>query len=87
VRHLPAEVKIHRSDSGYFLWLELPPELDAGELSQRALAHQVSIAPAKCSPPPESWTPFFRFNASWQWGEREERGVILLGKIIREMMK
>ncbi len=87
VRHLPAEVKIHRSDSGYFLWLELPPELDAGELSQRALAHQVSIAPGKMFSTSREPTPFFRFNASWQWGEREERGVILLGKIIREMMK
>ncbi|HAT2605811.1 TPA: PLP-dependent aminotransferase family protein, partial [Kluyvera intermedia] len=87
VRHLPGEVKIHRSDSGYFLWLELPPELDAGELSQRALAHQVSIAPGKMFSTSREPTPFFRFNASWQWGEREERGVILLGKIIREMMK
>lgn len=24
LRYLPAEVKIHHSDSGYFLWLELP---------------------------------------------------------------
>jgi len=88
VRHLPREGKIHCSDSGYyFLWLELPPELDAGELSQRALAHQVSIAPGKMFSTSREPTPFFRFNASWQWGEREERGVILLGKIIREMMK
>ncbi len=30
LRHLPAEVKIHHSDSGYFLWLELPAGSDAG---------------------------------------------------------
>ena len=24
LRYLPAEVKIHHNDSGYFLWLELP---------------------------------------------------------------
>ncbi len=29
LRYLPAEVKIHHSDSGYFLWLELPEPLDA----------------------------------------------------------
>ncbi|EDR7889731.1 PLP-dependent aminotransferase family protein, partial [Salmonella enterica subsp. enterica] len=28
LRHLPAEVKIHHNDSGYFLWLELPEQLD-----------------------------------------------------------
>lgn len=48
LRHLPAEVKIHHNDSGYFLWLELPEQLDAGELSAKALEHLISIAPGKC---------------------------------------
>lgn len=86
LRHLPPEVKIHRHESGYFLWIELPATLDAGELSDRALAHQVSIAPGNMFSTAREPTPFFRFNASWQWGEREERGVILLASLIREMM-
>lgn len=87
IRHLPAEVKIHRSDSGYFLWLALPAGLDAGDLSQQALAHQISIAPGKMFSTSREPTPFFRLNASWQWSEREERGVIVLAAIIRGMMK
>jgi DNA-binding transcriptional MocR family regulator len=74
LRHLPAEVKIHHNDSGYFLWLELPEPLDAGVLSTHALAHHISIAPGKCSPPPKLDT-FFRFNTAWHWGEREEQAV------------
>lgn len=40
-------MKIHHNDSGYFLWLELPAPLDAGELSLAALTHHISIAPGK----------------------------------------
>lgn len=87
LRHLPAEVKIHHNDSGYFLWLELPGHLDAGVLSERALAHHISIAPGKMFSTSNAWTPFFRFNTSWAWGEREEQAVAQLSKLISEMMK
>ncbi|CCJ92504.1 Transcriptional regulator, GntR family domain / Aspartate aminotransferase [Cronobacter malonaticus 681] len=34
------------------------------------------------APPP----PYFRFNASWAWGEREEQAVRTLARLIREAM-
>lgn len=83
---LPAEVKIHHSDSGYFLWLELPEPLDAGELSLAALTHHISIAPGKMFSTGENWSRFFRFNTAWQWGEREEQAVKQLGKLIQERL-
>ena len=86
LRHLPDEVKIHPSDSGYFLWLELPAPLDAGQLSERALAHRISIAPGKMFSTSDTWAPFFRFNTSWAWGDREEQAAKTLGMLIREAM-
>ncbi|EEJ5772420.1 PLP-dependent aminotransferase family protein [Salmonella enterica] len=86
LRHLPAEVKIHHNDSGYFLWLELPEQLDAGELSAKALEHLISIAPGKMFSTSGAWTRFFRFNTAWHWGEREEQAVKQLGSLIREML-
>ena len=87
LRHMPAGVKIHHNDSGYFLWLELPIPLDAGLLSEKALAHHISIAPGKMFSTSDVWTPFFRFNTSWSWGEREEQAVVQLGKLISEMLE
>ncbi len=87
LRYFPAEVKIHHNDSGYFLWLELPASLDAGELGERALAHQISIAPGKMFSTSNAWRPFFRFNTSWGWGEKEEQAVRTLGELIRQMMR
>ena len=85
-RYLPAEVKIHHNDSGYFLWLELPEPLDAGELSLVALTHHISIAPGNMFSTGENWSRFFRFNTAWQWGEREEQAVKQLGKLIQERL-
>jgi len=87
LRHMPADVKIHHSDSGYFLWLELLAPLDAGKLSEQALAHHISIAPGKMFSTSDAWTPFFRFNTSWEWGEREEHAVIQLAHLINGMLK
>ena len=87
LRHLPPEVKIHHSDSGYFLWIELPAPLDAGALCEQALAHHISIAPGKMFSTSDAWVPFFRFNTSWGWGHREEQAVKLLGGLIRQSLQ
>ena len=87
LRHLPADVKIHHNNSGYFLWLELPESMDAGELTAQALAHQISIAPGKMFSTSDTWKRFFRFNTAWQWGESEESAVKQLGQLIREQLK
>lgn len=34
-RHFPAGTRVTRPEGGYFLWLELPPEVDALALHQR----------------------------------------------------
>jgi DNA-binding transcriptional MocR family regulator len=86
LRHMPAEVKIHHNDSGYFLWLELPEGIDASKLSVLALEKHISIAPGKMFSVSNSWASFFRFNTAWGWGEREEKAVAELGDIIRQIL-
>ncbi len=85
LRHLPPEVIVHHSDSGYFLWIELPEGADASALSVRALASHISIAPGKMFSTSDSWTSFFRFNTARGWGTRRA-GVKRLGELIREQL-
>lgn len=87
LRSLPPEVQIHHNDSGYFLWLELPAGVDAGQLSARALEHHISIAPGKMFSTTDNWASFFRFNTAWGWGEREDNAVETLGHLIRQLIK
>lgn len=44
-RHFPAGTRVTRPQGGYFLWLELPPQVDALQLLRLALAQDISIAP------------------------------------------
>ncbi|MGL5968028.1 MAG: PLP-dependent aminotransferase family protein [Kluyvera sp.] len=87
MRSLPPEVQIHHNDSGYFLWLELPAGIDAGQLSASALEHHISIAPGKMFSTTDNWASFFRFNTAWGWGEREDKAVETLGHLIRQLLK
>lgn len=87
LRYLPGEVKIHYNEGGYFLWLELPDYLDASKLGEATLKHNISIAPGKMFSTANVWAPFFRFNTSWEWSERDEKAVIKLGQIISGMLR
>lgn len=84
--HFPSEVKIHHSESGYFLWIELPKTVDTRLLYQQALAHKISIAPGKMFSTGNSWDHCFRLNVSWSWGERERQAVVTLSRLIVQQM-
>ena len=85
LRSLPPGVHIHHNDSGYFLWLELPAGMDAGQLSAKALEHHISIAPGKMFSTTDNWASYFRFNTAWGWGDREDKAVETLGTLIRQL--
>jgi DNA-binding transcriptional MocR family regulator len=44
-RHFPAGSRVTQPEGGYFLWVELPPGIDALELHRLAVSHNISIAP------------------------------------------
>ena len=44
-RHFPAGVRVTQPEGGYFLWVELPPAVDALKLHRLALSQNISIAP------------------------------------------
>jgi DNA-binding transcriptional MocR family regulator len=86
-QHFPSEVKVHRSESGYFLWVELPEGIDASLLSEHAIAHKISIAPGKMFTTGRAWDNYFRLNASWALGERERQAVVTLASLIQQQLK
>ena len=44
-KHFPPGTRATRPEGGYFIWVELPPEIDALELHRMALSQGVSLAP------------------------------------------
>jgi len=44
-RHFPKGTRVTRPEGGYFLWVELPGNIDALQLHRLALAQHISLAP------------------------------------------
>ncbi|QKJ88686.1 PLP-dependent aminotransferase family protein [Paramixta manurensis] len=85
-RHLPYGARINDSRGGYFLWIELPKQVNATELYYRALEHNISIAPGSMFSSGQQYANYFRFNAAWAWDDAQEAAVAILGGLIAAMM-
>jgi len=44
-KHFPAGTRATQPEGGYFVWVELPPQVDALELHRLALSQDISLAP------------------------------------------
>jgi len=84
-RHLPVGAKINESRGGFFLWIELPKQVNTTELYYRALEQNISIAPGKMFSSSEQYANYFRFNTAW-WNESQEAAVAILGGLIAELL-
>lgn len=84
-RHLPVGAQINDSRGGYFLWVELPKQVNTTELYYRALENKISIAPGKMFSSSEQYANYFRFNTAW-WDDSQEAAVATLGHLIAELL-
>ncbi|WP_079227666.1 GntR family transcriptional regulator MpaR [Pseudomonas putida] len=82
-RHFPAQTRVSQPSGGYFLWLELPEQMDALKLFHMALAQGISIAPGPIFSPTRRFGNCIRLNYGTPWNENAERAMETLGRIIR----
>lgn len=85
--HFPDWVKIHYSEGGYFLWVELPEYMDSIDLYHQALAEDISVSPGKMFSISNQFNHCFRINASFECKDKVEQAIIKLAEIIRPMQK
>ncbi|PKH57743.1 GntR family transcriptional regulator [Shewanella sp. Choline-02u-19] len=84
--YFPANVSIHYSEGGYFLWIELPEHLNATTLYQRALKERISIAPGKMFSASKQFNHCFRLNSSFECSDREVGAIKRLAELIQNML-
>lgn len=82
-RHFPAQTCVSQPSGGYFLWLELPQQMDALKLFHMALAQGISIAPGPIFSPTRRFGNCIRLNYGSPWNEGAEQAMATLGRIIR----
>lgn len=84
-RHFPAGTRMTRPAGGYFLWLELPKQVDALELHRRAMASSISTAPGVLFSADGRFTHHLRLNLGHPGDDRVDAAVRRLGDLACEL--
>lgn len=85
-QYFPAGTKISRPKGGLVLWIELPKEVDAVVLYQKASVAKIQIAPGNLFSNSGDYTNYIRLSCSNLWSKRIEQAIQKLGSLIREQM-
>lgn len=84
-QYFPREVRASRPRGGYFLWLELPPGVDALALNRLALEQGVSVAPGPIFSATRGYHHFIRLNYGHPRSERIEQALATLGGLVHSL--
>lgn len=81
LKHFPARTRVTQPRGGYFLWLELPPAIDALALHHRAMAQGISTAPGVLFSADRRFTHHLRLNAGHPEDPRIDGAIRTLGEL------
>ena len=84
--YFPPGTRVSRPRGGYFLWAELPPQVDTLELHRRALEHGIGSAPGPMfsARGPAGFGNCLRLNYGHPWSDEIETAVRTLGQLATE---
>lgn len=85
-RHFPAGTRVTRPAGGYFLWLEMPPSVDALELHRRAMAQGISTAPGVLFSADRRFVHHLRLNVGHPGDTRVDAALRDLGHLAASMV-
>jgi DNA-binding transcriptional MocR family regulator len=85
-RYFPPGTKLARPQGGYFLWLELPAQVDTLLLHQQALEHGISIAPGPIFSAKREFAHYLRLNFGHPDSERLQSAMATLGQLIAQQL-
>lgn len=84
--HFPPGTKISSPAGGYALWVELDARVNAFELYQAAIAHNISIAPGQIFSTDARYTNFIRISYGITYDDVVDKSFKLLGELIEKMI-
>lgn len=85
-QHFPPGTRVSRPHGGYFVWVELPRQVDALKLHRMAMDANISIAPGPIFSAQRWFKNCIRLNYGHPWSPRIERAAAQLGKMIHSLM-
>ena len=83
----PPGTRVTQPEGGYFVWVELPAQIDALELHRVALSHDISIAPGHLFSADRRFTHHLRLNFGHPDHPRVEQALKTLGEIAKALVR
>jgi len=80
--YFPLGTSVVKPDGGYFLWVELPPHVDAVHLFEVALAHDIAIAPGPIFSAAGDLRRYIRLNYGHPWTPAVEGAIRTIGALV-----
>ncbi|MBI5268600.1 MAG: PLP-dependent aminotransferase family protein [Burkholderiales bacterium] len=87
LRFFPAGTRVSDPSGGYFLWLELPPDIDSLALHRRALAEGISTAPGALFSADRRFHHHLRLNTGHPGDVRLDQALRRLGELASEALR
>lgn len=81
-KYFPKNTRVTRPNGGYFLWVELPEQVDSLQLFSMALAQGISIAPGPIFSATRRFRNCIRLNYGYAWTKEIDEAMSVLGKLI-----
>ena len=80
-QYFPRGTRVTRPQGGYFLWVELPPQVDALQLHRLALSQSISIAPGHLFSADQRFSHCVRLNYGHPGDSRFEEALKTVGEL------
>ncbi|HPI92415.1 MAG TPA: PLP-dependent aminotransferase family protein [Deltaproteobacteria bacterium] len=84
-RSFPEGTKVTRPTGGFFLWVEMPEQVDSFLLYEHARRHGITIAPGPIFTVREKYRNYIRLSAAF-WSDKTEKAVKMLGTLAGQMV-
>ena len=86
LKHFPPGTTVTQPDGGYFVWVELPPAVDALALHRLSLSQDISIAPGHLFSADHRFSHHLRINFGHPENKQVEDAIKTVGKIARALV-
>lgn len=82
--YFPDNIKFTHSEGGLFTWIELPEGVSARKILEKCLEKKIAFVPGGSFFPNENKENTFRINYSNMPEDRIEKGLQILGEVVKE---
>ena len=82
---LPSDTVIHQQQGGYFIWIELPKNVCVEALYDKALEHNISVAPGIIFSGDKRFNHHIRINSSYACDDKITQAIKTLGELVVQL--